>query len=318
MAGLPRADRWLADAEGPELIGPPPSLRDMPDQVVSLNPEREAMVSMHQSGIATVPSNGPEDNMRPPLRYTFTRLQHEATSLAVALYAHGVRPGQPIVAFLYNCAEFAIALWAAARLNVPFVPLDPKRVADQSEIEHCLRVIKPAVLLADAGLIDVLQRILSPYLSHSTLRILTSVAGSSTMGWLPLSEMLHEKDLTQTASTLAVIDSTLVNVDSDTAFVVFTSGTTGLPKACPHTSRTLWACYMGSRWLRRILPDHKFLQHLPASHVFGYVQMLAAWAAGASVVFPSKSFDAKDSLDTLEADQCTHTSAVPTIIKALI
>lgn len=318
MAQLPRAHRWLADAEGPELIGPPLCLRDMLDQVVSLNPEREAMVSMHQSGIARVSSNGPEGSVRPPLRYTFNRLRNEATSLAVALYAHGVRPGQPIVAFLYNCAEFAIALWAAARLNVPFVPLDPKRVADQSEIEHCLRLIKPAVLLADTSLADVLQKILSPDLSHSTLRIVTSAAGSSTMGWLPLSEMLHEKDPTQTASTLAVIDENSVNIDSDIAFVVFTSGTTGFPKACPHTSRTLWACYTGSRWLRRILPDHKFLQHLPASHIFGYVHMLASWAAGASVVFPSKSFDAKDSLDTLEAEKCTHISAVPTIIKALI
>lgn len=66
------------------------------------------------------------------------------------------------------------------------------------------------------------------------------------------------------------------------------------------------------------MPDHKLLQHLPASHVFGYVNMLASWTAEASVVFPSKSFDAKDSLDTLEAEQCTHTSAVPTMIKASV
>lgn len=318
MAQLLRADRWLADVEGPELVGPPLSLRDMLDQVVSLNPEREALVSMHQSGIVGIPSNGPEDSLRPPLRYTFSGLRHEATSLAVALYAHGVRPGQPFVAFLYNCAEFAIALWAAAILNVPFVPLDPKRVADQSEVEHCLRVIKPAVLLADTSLIDVLQRIFIPDFSHSTLRIFTSAAESSTMGWLPLSEMLHEKDPTQTAPTLAAIDENPVNIDADIAFVVFTSGTTGLPKACPHTSRTLWAYCRGSLLVRQLLPDHKFLQHLPTSHIFGYVNMLGYWTAGASVVFPSKSFDAKDSLDALEAEQCTHMLAVPTVIKALV
>ena len=317
MAQVPTADRLLADAKGPELIGPPLSLRAMLDQAVSLYPEREAMVSMRQSSIVRISSNSPEEDLRPPLRYTFSRLRHEATCLAVALYSHGVRPGQPMVAFLYNCAEYAIALWAAARLNVPFVPLDPRGVANQSEVEHCLRVIKPAVLLADAQLIDVLQRNLSTDFSRSTLRIVTSAAGSSAMEWLSLSQMLHEKDPTQTASTLAMIEETSVNTDNDIVLVVFTSGTSALPKACPHTSRTLWVGSNAWRWARGILPDHKLLQHLPASHIFGISKMLAFWAAGASVVIPSNSFDARESLNTLEAEQCTHTAAVPTIIKAL-
>ena len=318
IAQLSRADRLLSDAEGPELVGPPLSLRAMLDRAVSLYPEREAMISMHQSNIAGIPSNSPEQSLQPPLRYTFSRLRHEATCLAAALYAHDVRPGQPMVVFLYNCAEYAIALWAAARLNLPFVPLDPRAVANQSEVEHCLRIIKPAVLLADTHLIDVLQQNLSTNFSSSTLRIVTSAVGSLAKEWLPLSQMLREKDPTQTASTLAMIEATCVDIDSDIVLVIFTGGTSGLPKACPHTSRTLWAGCHGWRWMRGILPDHKLLQHLPVSHIFGYFKMLAFWAAGASVVIPSKLFDAKDSLDTLEAEQCTHTAAVPTIIKALI
>lgn len=320
MAQLPSADRLLADAEGPKLVGPPLSLRAMLDQAVSLYPEREAFVSMRQSSIAKIPSNSPEDSLGPPLRYTFSRLQNEATCLAVALYAHGVRPGQPIFACLYNCAEYVIALWAAARLNVPFVPLDPREVASQSqsELEHCLRIIKPAVLLADAHLIDVLQQNLSTDFSQSILRIATSAVGSSAMGWLPFSQMLHDKDPTQTASILAMIEATSIDTDSDIAFVVFTSGTSGLPKACSHSSRTLWAGCNAWRWVRGIQPDDKLLQHLSASHIFGYWKMLVFWAAGASVVIPSRSFDAKESLDALEAEQCTHTLAVPTVIKALI
>lgn len=312
------ANCGLADAEGPALIGPPLSLRNMLNQAAKLHPARDAIVSMHQCGYTARPPQGNNEDVPPPLRFTFSELHHHAASFAVALHDYGLRSGQPIVVFLDSCAEFAIALWAAARLNVPFVPLDPRMLANRVEVEHCLQLIKPAVLLADCGFTGVLQAILNSDFSHSPLRISTSINDSLTTGWLPLPSLLSEKDPVDTTSTLANIDERSVDVDGDVAFIVFTSGTSGLPKACPHSSRTLWAGSMGARWLRDIQPDHKLLQHLPMSHVYAYVHTLGFWTAGASVVFPSRSFDAKESLRTIETEQCTHTMAVPTIIQALV
>ena len=46
-AALP-VDCELADAKGPELVGPPLSLRNMLDQAVKLHAGKDALVSMHQ------------------------------------------------------------------------------------------------------------------------------------------------------------------------------------------------------------------------------------------------------------------------------
>ncbi|KAL8685879.1 MAG: hypothetical protein Q9224_005631, partial [Gallowayella concinna] len=319
MAQPSQADgERLAYTEGPELIGPPLSLRNMLDQVTKRHPERDAVISMHQYGYAGQPFQGNEETLRPPLRHTFIGLHHLATSFAVTLYDRGLRPGQPIVAFLYNCAEFAIALWAAAKLNLPFVPLDPKWLANRAEIDHCLQVIKPAVILADGDLTDELQALLSPHLSTLSLKIATSDNEHLTTDWLPLSGLLNDQTSVESTAKLRRIDEIVIDVDADVAFVVFTSGTSGLPKACPHTSRTLWAGSMGTRWLRDLRPGYKLLQHMSSSHVFGYIGMLGFWTAGATVVFPSKSFGAKESLTAIETEQCTHASAVPTIIQALV
>ncbi|KAL8884877.1 MAG: hypothetical protein Q9215_007165 [Flavoplaca cf. flavocitrina] len=316
MAQRSRVDCELADAKGPELVGPPLSLRNMLDQAVKLHGGKDALVSMHQYAPIGQPIHDDQQTTRLPLRLTFSELHHHAASFAVALYDHGIRPGQPIVVFLGNCAEFAIALWAAARLGVPFVPLDPRMLARRSEIEHCLRLIKPTVVLADAGFIETLQAILST--DSSYLKIVTSVNKSLTTGWLPFPSLLTEKDPVEKASTLAIIDESSIDIDDDLAFVVFTSGTSGLPKACPHSNRTLWAGSTGARWLRNIQPGYKLLQHMSMSHLYQNVYSLAFWIAGGTVIFPSSSFDPKESLRAIKAEECTHAFATPTIIQALI
>ena len=316
MAQRSPVDCELADAKSPELVGPPLSLRNMLDQAVKLHAGKDALVSMHQYAPIGQPIHDDQQNTRPPLRLTFSELHHHAASFAVALYDHGIRPGQPIVVFLGNCVEFAIALLAAARLGVPFVPLDPRMLARRFEVEHCLRLIKPTVVLADAGFIETLQAILSTDASY--LKIATSINEFLTTSWLPFPSLLKEKDPVEKASTLAIIDETSLDIDHNLAFVIFTSGTSGLPKGCPHSNRTLWAGSTGARWLRNIQPGYKLLQHMSMSHLYQNVYSLAFWMVGATVVFPSSSFDSKESLRTIEAEECTHTFATPTIIQALI
>lgn len=320
MADTKSQHEMLAYAKGPELAGPPLTLRHMLDDAVSRCPERDAVVSMHQHSIAG-PSIKDSDHSSDaaPLRYSFRGLQRDATSLAVALHSdYRIRAGRPMVVFLHNGAEFAIAVWTAARLNLPLVPIHPNMLSSPAELQHSLMIIQPAVFVADASLIKIIESALDLDKLPLLLKIVTSDTQNPGAGWIHWNDVTKSSKCTDVVSMLAEINDEPIDIENDIALMILTSGTSGMPKICAHTNRSLWAACMGSRWLRDVQKEHVLLQQLPASHVFGYINMLAFWTAGASVVFPSRVFDAAKSLYALEMERCTHTSAVPTIIKALV
>ena len=70
---------------------------------------------------------------------------------------------------------------------------------------------------------------------------------------------------------------------SDDAVLVFSSGTTGMPKAVRHTHRSL--CAATAHWCTTLAlgPDDRFQVATPPSHILGLLNLLAAATAGATV-----------------------------------
>ncbi|KAF7894222.1 hypothetical protein EAF00_007736 [Botryotinia globosa] len=79
-----------------------------------------------------------------PLRWSFAQLREKAESLATWLQQLGCIKGDNLVVFVWNSAEWVLFLWAAARLKMPFVPLDP-RSSDKYVMKY-LSLAPPQVL----------------------------------------------------------------------------------------------------------------------------------------------------------------------------
>ncbi len=63
----------------------------------------------------------------------------------------GVRPGERVLIFSYNCAEFLLAMWAAWRAGA--VPVLGNRWWSQRELDAALASVRPALVITDtAGL----------------------------------------------------------------------------------------------------------------------------------------------------------------------
>ncbi|KAL7813190.1 hypothetical protein V8C44DRAFT_364025 [Trichoderma aethiopicum] len=105
---------------------------------------------------------------------------------------------------------------------------------------------------------------------------------------------------------------------SPAALVVFTSGTTGRPKGCPHTNRNLVS--QTSNYDANADPDFvdRWLVHTPVCHVFAINNALRAWRHGGVVVFASRSFHIDATLRALVEEECTVMSATPTLVRALL
>lgn len=236
------------------------------------------------------------------LRWTYQTLYKVVNEVAKKFARMGIQPGQSVATFLPKGAEFVIIFWAAHKLGCTFVPLNPITLLNTAETIHVLEVAKASVVIlqddAAAANIDSLALgLVSKFI----------VSGSRT-GWTSFAELVkpdHHPAMTETTRRSKVVT------------VLFTSGTTSLPKGCPHSDLSLNA-FMANLSLGGMSENDVFCSVLPNNHAMGYFYCLYFLCHGGAVVFPSAVFEAKAMLDALEMESCTHACLVPTALYALL
>lgn len=167
-----------------------------------------------------------------------------------------------------------------------------------------MKVVVPAVLVVgDKSAAEILQQNNALDLPGTVLQLVATSERPD--GWTSLHEILIEARLMGRPEQ---IEEAQIDMMKDVVLIVFTSGTSGLPKACPHTNMTLWTSYQAASSLRHLASDDSVVQHLPSSHIFACLDVVQFWSVGAAVVYPAKTFDAKATLEAIENLQCTYIS----------
>ncbi|NEK56849.1 AMP-binding protein [Geodermatophilus sabuli] len=103
-----------------------------------------------------------------------------------------------------------------------------------------------------------------------------------------------------------------VPTGEDIALLLFTSGTTGMPKAALHTHDTLWASGLPMPWAMELTGDDVAFMASTLGHLTGfYWGMLLPLSTGQKVVYQDV-WDAPAALDLIEQEKITWTlSATP-------
>jgi acyl-CoA synthetase (AMP-forming)/AMP-acid ligase II len=221
---------------------------------------------------------------------SYRDLDRASDRLATA-FASRIAPGDRIALMMTNRPEFVVVCNAVSKLSAACLLLSP--AWKQREVDHALAITGARLAFADAAAVDLLR----------------SNLGDD-----------HVIDLDGEQYASAVVGSADLPArgvrPTDEAVLVFSSGTTGLPKAVRHTHASM--AHAIDHWIEALgLTDaDRFQVATPPSHILGLLNLVTAAAAGATVRLHPR-FDLDEILRRIEGERMTLEMAVAPIALAM-
>lgn len=235
---------------------------------------------------------------------TYTEFWDSCQRLAGVLADMGVKKGDRVAVYMQNCPHFSISYLGGMRANGVVVPLNPMLV--DNELRILLTDCEPKAVITttelyprlkgiceELGINNIIVGALSDYVPEDPdipvpdfiSQVPSSIEG--TINWL---------DALKDAPAPPPVEVG----PEDLCLLPYTAGSTGVPKGCMHTHKSVTSNVMGSIYWANGSPSMVALAALPFFHVTGMIHSFLAPIANGGISVYLTRWDRTAALDAIE------------------
>ena len=219
-------------------------------------------------------------------RISYAQLKSDVLGVAQGLLGTGVEPDDRVLMRLGNTVDFPITYLAAIAIGA--VPVPTSSVLTNTEVAKIITDIDPTVIVHDGACA-------LPDTAHRVLNVEQIAAFKSNK-----SAEFHRGD------------------PNRLAYIVYTSGTSGHPRAVMHAHRAIWARRMMIRDWYDLAAEDRLLHAGAFNWTFTLgTGLMDPWSVGATALIPEQNVDLKLLPLLLSRHHATLFAAAPGVIRKL-
>lgn len=262
------------------------------------------------------------------VQYTYLQVQEKSNQLARGFLALGIKPREHVALMMGNYPEFVIIALALVKIGAVLVPINP--MLKVKELSFILRDSDAVALVVNDKLgktdyLEILSEMFGDFTEKGTEEVLSGGAyaqlrnliifspqrreypGILSLGAvMDLAEQVPENKRRQIQKETAYPD--------ETTFIMYTSGTTALPKGAMLTHDMLLRATYASCLSKAAQDGRRVYFPLPLHHIFAVEQafLLVTFVGGALI--PHLQFSPHTALSLMEKFKANDFLCVPSIL----